>query len=360
MDVYPRKLRNGDTVWYARVHFWANGKRQERRRSTGIRDDGTTKSRRTAEINARDIEQSLALGAGRVARPTTIEQAFDALIVQKEQAGRAQDTINITIEKSRPLFEFFQPTTPIEQCTDTAGYCKIALTTRKPPTVKRELRELALAFKAVGLQPPKMPDVADGVPKERFLTRQEQLQLLAATPPERRDYVVMYLHLGLSRSELYKITPDDCNWSRREVRVRGTKVKTDENGGRDRLIPMSAEVYDILWARRECEPMFAYWRNYDRDLRQYAARAGFGPVTVFKYRGRNIPMAPLSLNDLRRTFATQLAAAGVPILHLMHLMGHKSTKMLEKVYARVGQGEHMHDAIGKLAPLRRRKDQREA
>lgn len=32
-------------------------------------------------------------------------------------------------------------------------------------------------------------------------------------------------------------------------------------------------------------------------------------------------------------------------------MGHSSTKMLEKVYARVSQDQHMHDAIAHLPRL---------
>ena len=349
MDVYSRKLRTGDRYWYVKAHYWADGKRQEKRRSTGIRDDGTTKSRRTAEIVGRDIEQSLALGSGRVARPTTLQQAIDTLIEQMEQAGRSQSTINIAIEKGLKLAEYFGATTPLEQCTDVAGYTKIGLATRKPPTVKRELRTLAQAFRALKLTAPDVPDLADSEPRERFLTRAEQLQLLAATPAPRKDYIVMYLQCGLSRSELYKIEREHCDFDRREVRVRGTKAKD-----RDRLLPMTPEVYDILWNRRERVPMFDRWGNYDRELRIYAARAGFTPVKVTTQKWRKYRMAELSLNDLRRTFATQLAAAGVPILHLMHLMGHASTRMLERVYARVGQGEHMHEATAKLAPLRKR------
>jgi len=59
----------------------------------------------------------------------------------------------------------------------------------------------------------------------------------------------------------------------------------------------------------------------------------------------------LTTNDLRRTYATLMARAGVPILHLRDLMGHSSTKMLEKVYARVSQDQHMHDAIAHLPRL---------
>ena len=336
MDVYSRKLRTGDSVWYVRAHYWADGQRREARRSTGIRDDGTTKSRRTAEIVGRDIEQSLALGKNRVAHPTTLKQATAALIEKLERRGRAQATINIVLEKANHLFEYFGANTPLEKCTDVEGYCKASLGVRKSPTVMRELLTLCQAFRAIGLEPPKMPELAASEPRERFLTRAEQLLLLAATPAYRRDYIVMYLHLGLSKSELYRIEYADCNFERREVRVRGTKAE-----GRDRLLPMTPEVYDVLWSRLHRVPMFDHWGtgNAHKALNLWSERAGLGE---------------LSFNDLRRTFATTLAAAGVPILHLMHLMGHKSTRMLERVYARVGQGDHMHEAIAKLSPLRKR------
>lgn len=336
MDVYSRQLKTGERVWYVNAHYWQDGKRKRQRRSTGVRDDGTSKSERTAEVVGRDIEQSLALGQGRVARPTTVTQAIDKLIEQMEVAGRAQPTINIVIEKSVHLFDFFGATTPIEQVTDFSKYAKAALPVRGPATVKRELRTMAQAFRALKITPPEMPEIKEPDARERFLSRQEQLLLLASTPALRKDHVLMYLHLGLSKSELFRIEQRDCNFERREVRVRGTKAEK-----RDRLLPMSDEVYDVLMARRKSTPMFEAWLqgNADRELRRWAERAGLGPV---------------SFNDLRRTFATTLAAAGVPILHLMHLMGHSSTRMLEKVYARVGTGEHMHDAIKKLSPLRKR------
>jgi integrase len=342
MDVYSRKLNGGDRVWYVEAHYWQDGQRKRARRSTGVRDDGTIKSRRSAEIIGRDIEHTLAMGQGRVSRPTTIAQAVRALIEQMATAGRAQDTQDIAFEKGRHLMDFYGADTPIEKCTDTNAYAKAALAVRQPATVARELRTLVQAFKAVDLTPPSLPELADSEARERFLTREEQLKLLAATPSERRDYIVMYLHLGLRKSELYRIELSDCDFDRNEVRVRGSKTLSA-----DRLMPMSPEVYDVLWSRREDRPMFQPWHegNADRELRRWAKRAELGP---------------LSFNDLRRTFATTLAAAGVPVLHLMHLMGHKSTRMLERVYARVASGEHMHEAITKLSVLLRRDRKKEA
>jgi integrase len=343
-DLYSRLIRkSGLRIWYAECHYWAEGKRQRAQRSTGIRDDGTIKSERTAGIIAQDIEQSLALGKGRVARPTTLTQAIDALIENHEMGDTSQATINIVIEKGRNLADFFGRKTPLESISDERirEFTKLALAVRAPSTVQRELRTLGQAYDAAKIPRPPMPDLGDTlVTRERWLTRPEQMRLLMAVPPLRKDHVLMYLHTGASKSELYRIERRDCFFDRNEVRIRGTKAKE-----RDRTIPMTPEVRDTLWLRcgheSPARPMFEPWGrgNADRELRRWARAAELGPI---------------SFNDLRRTFATVLAAAGVPPLHLMHLMGHSSTKMLEKVYARVKRGNHMHEAVAKLPALRAR------
>lgn len=354
MDLKARVV-DGKRIWYVTAHYFDGTKRRSARRSTGVRDDGTAKTKRTAEIIGRDIEQSLAAGKNRVARPTTVQQAIDALIEQMETASRAQPTIDIVIEKSAHLFAFFGATTPIETVTDQqmADYAKarkrapvyvngapdgrtIPGRTVSALTIERELRTLRQAAKAVGSKPPAMPDLGITYkPRERFLDHAETLRLLASVVPSRKDHVVMYRLTGVRASELYRITPADVDLERNEVRVRGTKTK-----GADRVIPMANEVREILERRRHRVPMFEPWSegSCTRDLKLAAARAG---------------IEPLSLNDLRRSFATELAAKGVPALHLARLLGHGSTRMVERVYARVGTGSHMHEAIGKLSTLRR-------
>ena len=39
-------------------------------------------------------------------------------------------------------------------------------------------------------------------------------------------------------------------------------------------------------------------------------------------------------NDLRRTFASWEVEAGVPLFPIAQAMGHKNTRMLERVYGR--------------------------
>jgi integrase len=136
----------------------------------------------------------------------------------------------------------------------------------------------------------------------------------------------------MDRGELYRITPPDIDWKRNEVRIRGTKTEA-----RDRVMPMPPEVASILRARNRQWPMFENWHNALRDLAKACQKAGV-PRCNFK--------------DLRRSFATDLAKAGVSPLFLKDLMGHTTTRMLEKVYARVQQGDHMHEAMTHVSALR--------
>jgi hypothetical protein len=83
--------------------------------------------------------------------------------------------------------------------------------------------------------------------------------------------------------------------------------------------------------------MFDNWHNALRDLAIACVKAN-APRTTLK--------------DLRRSFATELAIAGVSPLFLKDLMGHSTTRMLDLVYARVGKGAHMHAAMASVSELR--------
>jgi len=72
-----------------------------------------------------------------------------------------------------------------------------------------------------------------------------------------------------------------------------------------------------------------------RDLAQACERAGIPKVTP---------------NDLRRTFATWLAEAGVPELVTASLLGHTNSAMVRRVYACIG-GEAKRSAVARLPAL---------
>ena len=78
--------------------------------------------------------------------------------------------------------------------------------------------------------------------------------------------------LGLDRGELCRITPPDIDWNGGklgEVRVRGTKTEA-----RDRIIPMTPEVREVMLRRANASPMFEPRHNALRDLALACEKAG--------------------------------------------------------------------------------------
>jgi hypothetical protein len=104
------------------------------------------------------------------------------------------------------------------------------------------------------------------------------------------------------------------------VLLRGTKRKT-----RFRTVPIVSPAqrslleYAVEHARGHGDSLFQSWRNVRRDLAEACTRA---------------KIERCSPNDLRRTFASWQVEAGVPLFPIAQAMGHKDTRMLERVYGR--------------------------
>jgi integrase len=212
-----------------------------------------------------------------------------------------------------------------------------------PHTIKKELGMLRTALRHakkhdryVGDPSRVMPEgLANAYqPGERVLSVAEYRALRQALPAKRRGHLDAYVALGVSASVLYKITAAHVNLKESVVHVPGTKTAF-----RKRLVPIRAELHETLSVLVEevkpGDPLFEPWGNARRDLSQACERAG---------------IASVSPNDLRRTFATWLAEAGVPELVVAALMGHANSGMLRQVYARIGT-DTQRAAIAKLPPI---------
>lgn len=326
------KLRSREGIWYVDTGYLDGAVFVRRERSTRVRDDGTAQSRRTAEARAREIEAALASGKGRRAGGQTLRQAYEARLEQLELAGRSPRTLDIVGEKSVHVLRFFGADKDVAEITsdELREYGAYARTKRAAATVIREFVELRAAAKAVGVALPPFPAVGKVGVGERWIDTEQTRALLERVSVSRRAHVLVYRYLGLSWSELYQITEPDVNRSAWVVRVRGTKREQ-----RDRVIPIVEHVRQVFAPGFR----FAKWDygNGNRDLTTWARAAGIvGPDERF------------SFNDLRRSFATELVIAGVPVKFVSELMGHATTDMVDRIYARVAVGEHMSAAVAKL------------
>jgi integrase len=150
-------------------------------------------------------------------------------------------------------------------------------------------------------------------PVETFLSVEQADALLGILEGDRRRVVAFVLASGARRSEWWAARAGDIDTTLWTVHVRGKKTKLS-----DATIPILEPLR--AWALIAGQPPFQRWGNSRRDLAVACKKIGAPAVTW---------------NDLRRTFASTLAAAGVTSDVGRRLMRHGSAAMWDSVYARV-------------------------
>lgn len=168
----------------------------------------------------------------------------------------------------------------------------------------------------------------------------------------RKLHVAAYIHTGVREGELYAIHPEHVKLEQRRVWVEGTKT-----AGSTRWVWLSETAVEIfrrkLRGKPPGQPIFEPWEKVDRDLKLAWRRARKSLVEAARARGEDLEAAlPMSLscNDLRRTFCSLMASAGVPMQHCAKLMGHKSLDMVMEVYGRLTP-ESLESAVDALPAL---------
>jgi integrase len=312
-------------VWYC-WGYDASGARW--RESTKQHD------RQAAAIVAREI-------ARRRAHASTEAPAVglrDALVMVGEadaRAGRSAAVAEILSLKGRHLVAFFGPAWNIREAsrTELERYADHRRASVSRHTVAKELWTLRRACRVSGVAwtDALMPDLGRVyTPRDRWLTWGEYLALRSKLASDRADYLDAYVYLGTRRSELHGLEARDVE--RERVLIRGTKTERAH-----RWVPIAEPLRPVLERRaREGGKLFPFWGNDRRDIAVACKAEKIAPVTP---------------NDLRRTFASWLANASVSPLVTARLMGHTSTRMVERVYARLGV-EIQADAIARLPVYR--------
>ncbi len=120
---------------------------------------------------------------------------------------------------------------------------------------------------------------------------------------------------GMRRGEIFNLQWSDIDWQRKLITVKNTKAK------RPRFVPLTPIAHDILHERKEDPAPFN--RVLDRKL-----SAGFRPMQRICQRAE-IP--PVTLHDLRRTFATYLAESLSEKL-LQQVLGHSNYSVTDIFY----------------------------
>ncbi len=174
-------------------------------------------------------------------------------------------------------------------------------------------------------------------PKDRWLTEAEVQRLLAAPgePHVRLAALLMLTTAGRVGAIL------DLTWDRVDLQRAQINLRVDQDGPRKgrAVVPINATLMAALTTAREAalsdyvvERAGARIHNILKGFGALAARAGLDGI---------------SPHTLRHTAAVHMAAGGVPMSRISQFLGHSSTAVTERVYARYAP-DHLADAAAIL------------
>ncbi|MTD43648.1 tyrosine-type recombinase/integrase [Conexibacter sp. W3-3-2] len=150
---------------------------------------------------------------------------------------------------------------------------------------------------------------------------------------------------GLRRSELIGLRWRDVDWEAQRIRVRNAYVRGEHSGdgksdlSRRRSVPMSDQLVAELnaWSRRTLftgsdDLVFAHpLLNAPLD--------GSKVTKKFQAACREAGVRVVRFHDLRHTFATRLAAKGVPLRNIQEWLGHADSKTTQ-IYSHYAPSAH--------------------
>ena len=134
--------------------------------------------------------------------------------------------------------------------------------------------------------------------------------------PKLYQLCLFLLNTGARRGEAMGLTWRDVDLGRKIVTLHTTKAAASGRKAKPRYIPMNAALYDLLEAmagERKGEKVFAMsGNNLRRKFERACELAGIGHTRF---------------HDLRHSFGSALAMAGVPLHVIQALLGHTSLAM---------------------------------
>jgi integrase len=161
-------------------------------------------------------------------------------------------------------------------------------------------------------------------PVIRYLTEAECQRLLNAVPPDLRQLIQAALFTGARYGELARLLVRDLDLNRATVYIAASK------SGRGRHVPLSPEGRDffleLVAGRQSTEYLLVRQNGSPWGTNHY--------IHALKEANRIGAFSPaVTLHELRHTYASHLAQAGVDLLTISKLLGHADTRITSRHYA---------------------------
>lgn len=357
MAVYKR----GGTYWY---EFIFDGKR--------VRVSAKTGNKRTAEqIEAAKKTQlakrEVGLDIEKPIIPILTDAVKQFLEWTKTEHAAKLSTANRYAVASKPLLLFFGNRPIDEISSDDVEKYKIWRSKQKKKVPDRLLKKKKQATTNKTLKPAIINKelatlkiilnyfikanvlLKNPVSKVKFLKEdnnnyvvltqeEEKLYLMAASQPL-QDVAVLMLECGCRPGEIYNLRKEDINLSQSFLMIQEGKTKAAR-----RRIPLTERAKNVLTSRinkAEGNFLFSGGRGGKSKTSSIVKLNNAHYGTKDRAKTRNF-----RIYDLRHTFASRMAMAGVDLVTLAALLGHSRIEMVMR-YAHPVE-EHKIDAMRKL------------
>ena len=156
---------------------------------------------------------------------------------------------------------------------------------------------------------------------------------------------------GLRKGELVALRWVDVDWQSQRIRVRQNYTRGEFGTPKSRRSTRSVPMADELAGELDRLHQASQWKG-DQDLVfAHPATGGVQPKANITRRMRAaLKVAELDeshrFHDLRHTFGTAMAAAGVPIRTLQEWLGHRDLATTQ-IYADYSPGAHEADMVAR-------------
>lgn len=190
-----------------------------------------------------------------------------------------------------------------------------------------------------------LADMQKPTPKtrEEIMDAGQVYRLLCAVKDQAfRDFLTALKETGMRPSEAMRLEAHMIDFDQGVIATKGK--------GRDRVVYLNDTALELLRRLAKKWPAGPLLRNLrGKPWTRNATALRFNRLRTITPLGLAGP--EVTAESFRHAFATDGLERGVPIATMAELLGHKSTKMIEKHYSKLRQRrEHLAEAVRKVRP----------
>lgn len=172
--------------------------------------------------------------------------------------------------------------------------------------------------------------------RDRVISREEEEKIYPELSSKLKQVFTIALHTGLRPIEILSLKWSDINLEEEKIKISLKDTKTKKH---KRTVPISSILFAVITTLKSS--------NGSSEWVFPSERTGTHLKDIpkgFDKACEKVGIENLTFYDTRRTYATRLHFAGIPLYKIMRLLGHRSLKTTQ-IYLSLEDDEDFSDVI---------------